>query len=232
MSFSNQERINAVAKALMGNVLDADPGVQWYEGTMPFGFVLAADKVWTQATEVRAAPAANIAAAQANCAGVLTGIVQDLSNVASAIRLTPVPGINNTFVALATYGVFTSTHLDNWLKPQFVSQASGIPSNGYAARLYTGDPNAGGTEVATTAGGTGTGQLKSVGWIWNYDNGMLLLAADFPVVNPHITGFRYIGTTAGGGGTGGINNLDGGSPTDNFGGQVATPIDGGNATSF
>src|SRR5574343_175474 len=144
MSFTNQERINAVAKALLGNVLDADPTTQWYEGVNPFGFSLDSRQVWTQADVVKASPAANLAAAQAACAGPLAGIVEDRS--ASAIRLTKLPSLDNTYVALATYGDWTSQRLINWLKPQFVPQVNGQPSFGYAMRLYNGDPGAGGTE--------------------------------------------------------------------------------------
>ena len=202
MSFSNQERINAVAKALLGNVLDADPVAQWYESVTSFGFVLDANKVWVNAPILKANPAANLAAAQANCLGPLLGIVADLSLAASAVRLTPLPSVNNTFVALTTYGDFTSAVLDNWVKPAFIPQATGQPSVGYATRLYDGDPAGAGVEVLTTDGTTGTGQTKSVGWVWNYDNALLLLAADFAatVADPYVTGFRYIGATAGGGG--------------------------------
>src|SRR5574343_805422 len=183
MSFTNQERINAVAKALLGNVLDADASAQWYESTLPFGFSSDSRMVWTQANVVKTAPAANLAAAQAACAGPLAGIVEDRSLVTSAVRLSPVPGVSNTYVALATYGDF-GTWMINWLKPQFVPQATGLPSFGYAMRLFNGDPNAGGVEVMTTDGATGTGPSKSVGWIFNYENGILLLASDFAATVP------------------------------------------------
>jgi len=227
MSFTTQERINAVAKALLGNVLDADPSAQWYESTMPFGFVLNNDQVWCEGTTVRANPAANVAVARANCAGPLAGIVDDYSLAAGAVRLTPVPGVNNTYVALATYGDFTSQHLNNWVKPQFAPQVSGSPSFGYAMRLFNGDPAGAGVEVMTTDGTTGVGPLKSVGWVFNYDNGLLLLANDFSIADPWILGFRYVGTTAG---AGGITNLDGGRANEVFGGVSISPIDGGNAT--
>jgi hypothetical protein len=141
MAFTNQERINAVAKALLGGVLDADPTAQWYESVMPFGFVLPGTQVWTQADIVKLHPAANLAAAQAACAGPLAGIVEDRST--SAVRLTPLASVNNTFAALSVFGDWSSALLDNWLKPQFVRQANGNPSNGYAMRLYNGDPGAG-----------------------------------------------------------------------------------------
>jgi hypothetical protein len=74
-------------------------------------------------------------------------------------------------------------------------------------RLYKGDPNAGGLEITSTAGTTGTGVNKSVGWVWNYALGLLLLSADFftesgitaGTFNPYVLGFRYVGDTAGSG---------------------------------
>lgn len=195
MSFSQLDRITLAAKALAGGVLDSDPVAQWYESTLPFSFALPADKVWTQADLVRANPAANVAAAQANAAGPLSGVVEDLSANASSIRLTPVPGVNNTYVALSTYGDFSSPLLDNWLAPVFAPRTNGLPSTGYAVRLYDGNPALGGTEVLTTDGTTGTGANKSVAWMFNYAGGLLLLSSDFSVADPHVTGFRYIGTS-------------------------------------
>jgi hypothetical protein len=197
MSFTTQERINLAAKALMGNVLDADPSAQWYESVMPFGFSLDGNQVWTQAAEVKANPAANVAAARLNCAGPLVGIVEDRSLPAAALRLTKLTTVQNTYTTLATYNDWSSAHLVNWLKPVFVPQPSGLPSTGYSIRLYNGNPALGGVEVLTTTGTTGVGPLKSVGWVFNYDNGLLLLASDFAVADPWIVGFRYIGTTAG-----------------------------------
>jgi len=196
MSFSQLDRITLAAKALAGGVLDADPTAQWYESTLPFSFAMPADKVWTQSDLIKANPAANVATAQANAAGPLLGIIDDLSANASSIRLTPVPGVNNTFVALSTYGDFSSALLDNWLAPVFAPQASGLPSVGYAVRLYDGNPATGGIEVLTTDGTTGTGVDKSVAWMFNYAGGILLLSSDFSIADPHIVGFRYVGSKA------------------------------------
>jgi hypothetical protein len=193
--FSELERIVLTAKALMGNVLDAQETSQWYEGKQPFQFSLGSEMVWLEADIVRQFPAANLATAQANVAGGLAGIIFDASLAVNAVRLTAVPGINNTYVALSTYGDFTSTPIRNWLKPSFVQQASGQPSVGYAVRLFEGDPNAGGVEIFTTDGQTGTGINKTPAWYMNYDNGMLLLSATngLGVTDPYILGFYYIG---------------------------------------
>lgn len=229
MSFGVLERIVAAAKNLQGGVIDSDPTAQWYESSRSFSFALPSKRVWTEEDLLYANPAANVTEARANCSGPLSGVVQDLSNPVDAIRLTPVLGVNNTYIAMAIYGNFSSEWLDNWLKPSFVAQASGLPSNGYMVRLYDGNPATGGVEVLTTDGTTGTGINKSVAWTWNFDNGMLLLSDDFAVANPWVVGFRYIGGTAG---DGGILNADGGRPDENYGGVGASPLDGGNPGSF
>lgn len=201
MSFSLTERINLAAKALAGGVLDGDPSTQWYESVVPYSLTLPAQSVWTEYTTVAQNPAANLTAAIANVAGPLASIVQGPITV----RLTPVPSVNNTYVALSSYGNFTSLRLGGWIAPVLVPQASGLPSFGYAARLYDGDPSAGGVEVLTTDGTTGTGANKSVGWTFNYSSGTLLTSDDFTVVDPYIVGFLYIGQVAGGAGTSGID---------------------------
>ena len=135
--------------------------------------------------------------AQANAAGALSGIISDLSAAGSAIQLTAVPAVNNTYVALTTPGDFSSAVVDNWVLPQFVPQSNGLPSFGYSIRLYDGDPNTGGTEVLTTDGTTGTGQNKTVAWVWDYATGMLLLSDSSSLFSdtPYVNGFRYIGST-------------------------------------
>ena len=207
MGFSNQERINLNSKALQAGVLDGNASAVWYETFFPFGFILGSESVFTQMVALRALPAANLATAQTNASNNPT-LIQDKSANANAVRLTLVSGTNNTtFAAYTTYNDTTSALLENWLLPQLVPQNTGSPSNGYAVRLFNGDPNAGGTEITTTAGTTGTGVNKTVGWVWNYARGLLLLSSDFftetginsGTFNPYVLGFRYVGTTAGSG---------------------------------
>lgn len=198
MSFTNQERINLNSKVLAASVVSANPNAQWYEERNGYFFILSDDQVLTQFNLVRDNPAGSLAQAQANAAGPLSGIIEDLSGAADAVRLTPVPGTNNsTYLAYQTYNDPSSDRLDKWIQPQKVPQASGAVSNGYSIRLYDGDPNAGGTEVTTSEGQTGSGSTASVGWIFNYDQGLLLLADDFKsnISDPYIVGFRYIGQT-------------------------------------
>ena len=200
MGFSTQERINLFTKALAAGVIDANSIAVWYETFFPFSFILDSAQVWTQLPLLRQNPAANLTAARANAAGSLAGTVVDLSQNSSAVRLTEVAGTNkSTYVAYSTYDDKTSPILNNWLLPQLVPQANGSPSNGYAIWLYDGDPASGGSLVSTTAGTSGTGINKTVGWIFNYANGLLFLSDDFRanISDPYIVGFRYIGNTAG-----------------------------------
>jgi hypothetical protein len=204
MSFSNQERINLNSKALQAGVLDGNAAAAWYETTFPFTFMLDGNLVLNQMAQVRALPASNLTTARSNASSNPT-LIQDLSQNTSAIRLTLVPGTNQTtYAAFSTYGNLSSARVNKWLMPQFAPQSNGLPSVGYAVRLFDGDPGSGGTEIGTTAGSSGTGVNKSVGWIFNYAAGLLLLASDFfsstginaGLFDPHILGFRYIGSTA------------------------------------
>ena len=208
MGFSELERVNIAAKALQAGVVDANPNSVWYEVFNPFTFILGAEQVWTEMPRLRALPAGNLATARANAAAN-TDLIQDLSDYGVATQMTLVPGTNfSTFASYATPGDTSSAQLRNWLLPQLVSQPSGAPSNGYAIQLFNGDPNAGGVMITTTEGTTGTGPNKTVGWTFNYANGLLLFSADFytqtgitpAAFDPYIVGFRYVGKTAGDGG--------------------------------
>lgn len=205
MGQTNQERINLATKALAAGVQDAFSSAVWYEARQAFSFISGAENVWTDIDLLRALPAANLAAAQANAIASPL-LIEDLSAPASAVRLSVIPGTNfSTYVALTTFGDFTSPQIRNWILPQLVPQASGAPSTGYSIQLYDGDPNAGGVLISTTVGTTGTGVTKSVGWIFNYASGLLLLSDDFfalsgitpSAFDPYIVGFRYTGGQAG-----------------------------------
>jgi hypothetical protein len=205
MGFSQLERINIAAKALQAGVVDGNPNSVWYEVFFPFTFIQSSEQVWAEMPRLRGLPAANRGEAQTNAAAN-TDLIQDLSADASAVRMTLVPGTNfSTYAAYTTPGDTSSAQIKNWLLPQLVQQGSGAPSNGSAIYLYNGDPAAGGVVITTTEGTTGTGQNKTVGWTFNYANGLLLFSSDFftetgiapAAFDPHITGFRYVGKTAG-----------------------------------
>ena len=196
MGFSNQERINLFTKALAAGVFDANSTAVWYESNFPFQFILPGSSIWTELGSVPAA--GSLAVARTNATDN-PNLIQDLSQSADAVRLTLVSGTNDsTYVAYSTYDDTDSAVLGNWLLPQLVRQSSGAASNGYAIQLYEGDPNAGGTLITTSEGTTGTGVNKTVGWIFNYASGILILSDDYKanITDPYIVGFRYIGDTA------------------------------------
>ena len=150
----------------------------------------------------KANPVANKAAALAllGASNPLDGIVEDAYSSGHAVRLTQViTGNNTTWVAASTYGDITTQILD-WIQPQKILQANGSPSIGWTAEFWNGDPTSGGTQIATT-----TNAGSEVSWVFNYDNGLLLLSdsmvsylqTTYGSVNPYIRGFYYIGQTLG-----------------------------------
>jgi hypothetical protein len=199
VGFSNQEQINLASKVLQAGVMDANASAVWYETFFANNFIVDAGTVWTALPTLRTLPAGTRAVARSNAAANPT-LIQDLSQTGSAVRLTAVAGTNgSTWAAYSTYGNANSALLRNWLLPQLLPQSNGAPSNGYAVQLYNGNPASGGVLVSTSAGTSGTGESKSVGWVFNYPSGLLLLSADFraQITDPWIVGFRYVGPTAG-----------------------------------
>lgn len=206
MGFSELERVQIAAKVLAASIKDSDPTSQWYESAQNNTFVLPGRQVWTESPLLRAnpAPGPGPTSAQVLAATTLSGVLEDRSTV--AVRLTPVPGVNNTYVALTTYNDFSSERLDNWVQPQYVPLTNGLPSTAYTIRVYNGVPGVG-NEVLTTDGTTGVGINKTVGWFMDYAGGLLLTSDDFATEflnqtgnawldDPYILGFRYVGGTA------------------------------------
>jgi hypothetical protein len=193
MGFNSTEVAKLTFKVQAGGVIDAASGAQWYESKFPFNPSINANRVLTQFDQVKLNPAANLAAAQSAAASI-PSIIEDKS--VASVRLTQVTsGDNSTWVAYSTYNDRTSNILDLWIQPQKVPQTSGDPSSGYEIALYNGDPSSGGTYISTTIGQTSGGE---VGWVFNYDMGMLFIANDYPSAsgyNFYIRGFRYIGET-------------------------------------
>jgi hypothetical protein len=149
---------------------------------------------------LRTCPASTLSSARNFVTGTLFGVASDYSTAPAAVRLTPVPGTNNsTWVAYEIFNDASSKKLDNWIQPQYIPQTSGSPSIGYAVRVFDGNPNSGGVEIPTTAGTTGSGVNKSVAWVWNYSNGLLFISSDFrsSITSGQIwiQGFRYVGQT-------------------------------------
>ena len=210
MGFSNQARINTNTAALQASTIDGNASAVWYEKIFSFQFALPSSRVWTEFTSIP--QAVDLATARSNASSNPT-IISDLSQAANAVRLTEIAGTNKTtYAAYSVYNDLSSAISGNWIQPQQVIQTAGAqigqPSFGYNTTLYNGDPNSGGTIISPSAGTTGTGESKTVGWIFNYTLGLLLLSSDFftetginsATFNPYVTGFRYIGQTAGSGG--------------------------------
>lgn len=182
---------------MVAGVKDAGPASSWYESVNANAFAVMAENVWVESERLREYPAANITEARALASGTLSDAVSDLSEVWDAVKLTAVPGVDNTYIALKTPGDFSSGALGNWILPQLVSRTNGLPSTGYAVRLYDGDPGAGGTEVSTTEGSTGTGINKTVAWFFDFASGLLLVSdtSSLFTTDPYINGFVYTGLT-------------------------------------
>jgi hypothetical protein len=200
MSLTNQERINSYSQILQALVVGS-PKQAWYESQLFYETSIISEQVLNldDVKLLKQNPASNLTIARNN-ALVIPSVLSDLSQFPNAIRLTPVPGTNGmVYVALSVYGDFNSTRLKLWIQPQMVPQLSGLPSNGYAIRLFNGNPNSGGTEITTTQGTSGTGINKSVGWIPIASAGILIVAEDFVsnISDPYWCGFRYIGRTLG-----------------------------------
>ena len=200
MSLTNQERINSYSQILQALVVGS-PKQAWYESQLFYETSIISEQVLNldDVKLLKQNPASNLTTARNN-ALVIPSVLSDLSQFPNAIRLTPVPGTNGmVYVALSVYGDFNSTRLKLWIQPQMVPQLSGLPSNGYAIRLFNGNPNSGGTEITTTQGTSGTGINKSVGWIPIASAGILIVAEDFVsnISDPYWCGFRYIGRTLG-----------------------------------
>ncbi len=198
MSLTNQERINSYSQILQALVVGS-PKQAWYESQLFYESSIISNQVLNNSdVEVlKNHPASSLSIARNN-ATLIPSIISDKSQFSDAIRLTPVPGTNGTvYVALSTYGDFNSERLKLWLQPQMIPQPSGLPSNGYAIRLFNGDPNLSGIEITTSQGTTGTGINKSVAWIPIASAGILIVSEDFAsqITNPYWCGFRYIGRT-------------------------------------
>ena len=195
VGFSQTETLNLDRKIAAG-VIDANESGQWYDSQIANIPAILNKDVLTQFGEVP--PANNRAAAQAN-AVAKPAIIQDYSDPANAVRLTVVSGTNgSTFLATSVQGVYSEdVRLCNWIHPTRIPLSSGLPSIGYTVKVYQGNPATGGTEILTTTGLGGAGETASPAWIFNYDQGILLISADFrtTLTNPYILGFRYIGDT-------------------------------------
>jgi len=212
MSFLQEELVNFAAKGWLGILGTGDrntapDNLAWYEEVTTIDVIVKPSQIWGDYNLLL--PAATLGDAQAN-AITLSGIIEDYSDVANAIHLTPSAN-SKVFFATEVYGDL-QTRLYNWIMPQLIPRIDpgweGFPSIGYMIRLYQGNPALpGAVEIPTTAE-----KVSGVpGWFMNFGAGAIKVASSFvSVTDPSdiwMTGFRYIGAEGGGGSS---------SPDDNF----------------
>ena len=213
MGFTQAEISRLTFKVQAGNVIDADSGNYWYQSRLENSPAVKQERILNQFSTITSnVPATfNDLVIMTQAGGVLNGIVAD-EYTGTSTRLTrATAGLDNTWVAYNSYNTPSSGRKWLWINPTGVPSSTGSPTGFYAVSLYSGDPAAGGVAVSTTVGQSGSPQ--EVGWVWNYDQGLLFLANDFITeitTNPgtypagldlYVRGFRYIGTTGTGAGT-------------------------------
>jgi len=195
MPFNNQEKINAAEKLtqqIVGRANDA-PGTQWwYNESLPLNMWGTPDKIMTELALIPGA--VNPTEADAAEAAVPAIIQKTVSRLTLEITSN-----NRAYLCRSTFGDPSSPIESNHLQPSFV-RTNGEPSNGFIARLFHGDPGAGGVELPTSyhAGAGG-----SPAWSFLYYAGMLLVSTDeaahfaslYNANGLYIQTFRYIGKT-------------------------------------
>ena len=223
MGFSTTEVNKLTFKVQAGGVIDADSGSRWYEARLAFSPKVLPSRILTNYNLI---PTANVLSdAVTNAAADPTNI-EDLSAATSAVRLSRVTsGADNTWIAYNTLDTPSSGVKQNWIAPPSVPQASGAGSGGYGIILWSGDPNgAAGTFNQIFTSAEQDNNPGYVGWVWNYDMGVLFLANDLVSAissnaggnysggfELYVTGFRYVGTTGGGSGSAGATGAQGAS---------------------
>lgn len=196
MPFSNQEKINnadKLALQIAGTANDA-PGEQFWDNE---------SFAWTPVI-----PPARLWADFDNIPGAVTPIDADNAVLANPtfmekrkVRLTlRIESNDRAYLARSVFNDNTSSLLDNGILPALF-QINGGASNGYVARLYNGDPDAGGVEITTTQYGAG-----KRAWDFNYAIGILKVSTDTSATFRSIydgnglwlVWYRYIGDFIGG----------------------------------
>ncbi len=231
MGFTASEIRKLTFKVQAANVIDADSGAFWYQSKLENSPAVKSERILTQYTVVKsnlptgATYVDQIASLETlvEPGNVLENIVGNAYSTGPAgtiisSRLSRVTlGLNNTWISYNTYNDPSSGPKDLWINPASVPAANGDPTQGYTIQLYSGDPNAGGVKITTSVGQ----DADEVGWVWNYDMGVLFLAnnlitliqgdaATYPAgLDFYVRGWRYVGTTGAGSG-GAVAIEDGG----------------------
>ena len=216
MGFSASEIQKLTFKVQAANVIDADSGAYWYQSKLENAPAVKSQRLLTGYSVVTAnLPAGANYAAQITSletsvvGGALNGTVSNdystgIGGSVISTRLTRVTtGLNNTWISYNTYDTPSSLAKDLWINPTSAPNSTGLPTGGYTIQLYSGDPSTTGVKITTTIGQSG----GEVGWVWNYDMGVLFLANDLislisgdPGTYPagldfYVRGWRYSGPT-------------------------------------
>ena len=223
MGFTAAEIRKLTFKVQAANVIDADEGSFWYQSSLENSPAVKSDRILTQYSTVTGnlptgvGYSAQVASLENLIdSGALNGVVANefTTGPGGTIISTRVSrvtaGLNNTWITYNTFDTPASLAKDLWINPASAPSTAGTPTAAYSIRLYSGDPNAGGVEITTAIGQSG----GEVGWVWNYDMGVLFLANDLVTLisnnagtypsglDFYVRGWRYVGTTGTGGGGG------------------------------
>ena len=206
MGFTPEQVRRLNFKVQAGNVIDADAGTFWYQSKLENQPAVKPSRILSQFSTVTANPPTSLAnlVTMTQAGGALNGIVGDEYTGTSTQLSILTPGLNNTWISYNNYATGPSSgRKDLWINPASVPQSNGDKSTMYSIALYSGDPLNGGVFISTTIG-QGSGANAEVGWVWNYDQGLLFLANDLVQIistdnatypdglDFWVTGFRYI----------------------------------------
>lgn len=198
MAFIQEELRNYSLKGWQGilgtgNRSTAPDNSAYYEEAFANSLSVDGSSVLTELDSVP--PAANQTEADAGVAanGTIMRGFGTPADPTNAIHLTPTLN-QKAFMCTSTYGDM-NTRLNNFIQPQMI-QNGNFASIGYTARLYQGDPNAGGTEINTTYDQVGA----DVGWFFMYGAGAVIVASTFSGITDAtdvwLVCYQYIGQTA------------------------------------
>ena len=216
MGFTAAEVRKLTFKVQAANVIDADSGAAWFQARIENNPAVKSERVlsdWAQLTSN--VPTGNYAAqitfleTATTGAGSLVGYVENeySTGIGGSIKSTRVnvaqANYNNTWIVYNDYATgAVSGRKDLWISPTAVPQSNGNASGGYGVTLYQGDPSL--NQPIPTGYGQSGGE---VGWVFNYDQGLLFLANDtvtqlqaqYGTIDLYIRGWRYVGGTGGAG---------------------------------
>ena len=237
MGFNSTDVRKLVFKVQAGNVIDADTNFYWYQSNLEnqplvktgrlidqtdWDIILAnqpttSDQGQAGSLSIMTATGNALDGYVGNEWGTSTGFSPNDTPISNRFktRMTLVVGSNpNTYYALNTYNTPSSGRKDKWIGPAGIPTASGAKNDKYEIELWSGDPTTASAVKVDKAIAEGTGG-NVAGWVFNYDQGLLLVSDDlisavgstggnatYPDgTDFYIRGWRYIGAMGGGGGS-------------------------------